>query len=464
MVREADPGWRIAALLMAVLGGCACSGDDASGSVESASSSSPTSSGDAASSVGSTAITTSTTAANDDGGSSTTWTYELPEGCGDGVIEPGVACYRAVPLDDERPQYGVALDVDRDGNDDVVAGFDEPSGAWLRRYVFQGEGFVEAQQVDDSLLWYYTHTEFDVDGDGGRDIITMQHDANDGELWWWSTAGGQLGSQMSTSLDPDSSQLFNLAPIPVDVRGDGWPELLVVRYDGTQSSRDVELMSREDGEWTSLGVVAELDWGCGQLTNSVRVDLDDDGDKDLITFDKGDGCDPYVGHYDPAFHRFLVFLNDRVAGNVEYVGNFPIGAMPGDAIWARDFDEDGRGDVLFEVAYEENSDEKAGLGVILHGLGDGLFEPPELVGVGDPRRLQVVGNFLGVHDRGALLYGGDPDLIFVVEDVTNPVDAVPIMDPEKRFATGDFNGDGLVDLVTRSPEDSDRTQVLLSYP
>ncbi len=421
------------------------------------------------------ASTSSTSRAGESSGGSsgssgtTGWVYEMPEGCGDGVIEPGVACYKPVPLLDERISYAVALDVDGDGRDDVVTGqssgdTDDPG---IRRFVENRGAFELVLTRPGEFLGGERHTDFDLDGDGRRDLLATKNGDNDGAIRWWSTAGGELGSLQESSIGPavTPSGYLMKAPLPMDVRGDGWPEFLVVPYDGVlTTSRRVELVGREGGMWVSLGDVTQLEAACGVLEVALRLDVDGDGDQDMIAYDSGMGCDPYPAEYDPAWYRYYVFLNDSEAGTVDVLGNFELGAIPRYAMWARDFDEDSRMDVLVDV---QATVDRAG-GLVLYGRGDGTFDAGEFLDVATEASwsLRAVGNLFGHEDHALLISASlwDDRAFLGVPSLDPAANPVAIAPSETVFASGDFNGDGLLDIVAEDPSNSDATQILLSYP
>lgn len=451
-----------------MVGACACPGGNASDSSSDSVASATSSSASDATSSGSTSTTSelSATTAEDSEGSSTGWTFELPEGCGDGIVEPGVACYVPVPLIDQRITYAMTLDVDGDERDDIIVGvsdgIEETSLLWFSA---EGDAFVERQVLPGDFLTSTSYTTFDLDGDGARDLLVTENGSSEGKLWWWSTAGGELGERQESVLGPAVPSGFIMThALPIDVRGDGWPEFLVVPYDGVLgTSRRVELLSRESDEWTSLGEIANLSHACGQLEVSVLADFDGDGDEDMLAYDSGMGCDPYPSEYDPAWYRYLVFQNDRAEGTAALLGDFPLGAVPAYTVWARDFDDDSLVDVLVDIP--TNAESAAGL--LLRGLGDGAFapgEPIELPQIELRWQVRAVGNVFGIDDRAVMVTASDGlDGAFLGLPALSPTAQPFAIAPSGPiYATGDCNGDGLLDVVTRDPNDSQKIQVLLS--
>lgn len=447
---------------MTLIPGCACPGADATAS--------ETSHGPAGSGFGTGTGTTvappNSTGTSSDAEGSTSWMYELPDGCGDGVIEAGVACYRLVPMVDERPDSAAAIDVDGDGRDEVIARF-TTGGAMdvdLRRFALQGDGFAELQRFEHTFLAPSNFRDFDMDGDERADLISFPHLSFDGEFRWYSTKGGTLAPGKAEMLPVGDFLGFDHSPIPIEVRGGGRPELVAMRSLGGPSPRDVELFAYEGDAWVGLGAVGRLDAGCGLLTGSVRADFDEDGVDDLVIFDDGQACDPYPLEYEPAWFRFVVLLADPAAGTLHQANDVAIGAWPAGVVWSRDFDGDGHADVLFDLGYDQNGF-KAGLAVVHHGRGDGTFNPPVVVDPGGwgGRRPWEIGNFLGIHDHGALLRS-EPGLLATRQDATEPSTETPVAVAALRLTAGDFNGDGLDDLVLVRPGVDHGADVLLSFP
>jgi hypothetical protein len=211
----------------------------------------------------------------------------------------------------------------------------------------------------------------------------------------------------------------------------GEPQLTVFRGDGT-------------GELVPSGRVA-----AGQQPDDFAIaDLDSDGDLDIA-----------VANHET--HYLTTLLGDG-RGGFEPAANSPlrIGVRPHPhAVRAVDLDADGHIDLIV--------DHREGEGLlILRGLGGGRFASPGTLveAGGDPYRGMAVGDIDGdgrpdmvtpnPRDVGVLLNRTDEQIAFVQ---ARPVAATAPFAVE----VGDFDGDGLLDLMVASGEGSEHVELFL---
>jgi hypothetical protein len=453
--REAMAGWRSVAWVLAILGAGACRGRPYA---ERAPDDESSSSGDTASSAstgGSTAVDATT-----GGGGSTG--FELPEGCGDGVVEPGQYCFVAVPLPYLGPDHNkigsaAAADFDGDGRDELV--LEDFSAANVVLRLVDG-AFEFDPPVTPGAPYFDMATRWDGDGDGREELVSPIHSAQglQGEVAFIRGVGQSLQAQSEVV-----GAVYNVNghPVPIDVDEDGELEFLV-GVEGPPAQWGGHLRKRVGGEWVDIGPILPLP-GCGATGAKAYADFDEDGHQDVVVHDIISACKPYPVEYDPAFHRVAVFRSDPETGLLEPTGTFPTGGMGEGGMWTGDFDGDGHQDVAIQI--------QAAIAVsLLTGRGNGMLNEPvlitELGGVVGSWRVSRWGrgDFDGDGDL-EWLGGSANDGRWVLDRLLGNPSVVP-MPPEfpAPMLVADFNGDGVSDFLDYSILNLGDKYVMLSVP
>jgi hypothetical protein len=229
----------------------------------------------------------------------------------------------APPLGEEadRSYSGVLVDMDRDGDLDVVVSNDDPDPK--RVYLNDGQGRFEVGSTFGQPEWSTRHVSLaDLNGDSFPDAVLANRTGDDSGANYVCFGDGSGG------FSPDClgfSRESATTVTPADFDGDGDLDLAVPHRDGGQS-----WIYLNDG---SGGFASRVPFGPSDATirAAKAADFDDDGLLDLAIIDERAGPAILRGHDDLAFEPAA-----------------PLG-QPGPrpyAISVADLDEDGRPDII----------------------------------------------------------------------------------------------------------------------
>lgn len=417
--------------------------------------------------------------------------FELPEGCGDGVIVPGqYNCFVPISLDWVPEAVGGSVeyhgfDLDGDGRTEIVVDGGVPKSVRLLRWedgALQLSDPVETIGGTGSFDWVYGR--WDWTGDGVPDfarLMTSTGDAGGSPILVHPNEAGSLGPHFWAHTWAEYDKYGPVADgfaVPIDEDGDGELEVLVSRKFAHigQSNPPNELVVRKrvNGEWQT--VHEPFPFGaCGLLWTFAYGDFNEDGHEDVAIFDSATGCDPYPPTYDPSWYVVGVFLADPVGGQVQLAGWLPAGLITDDNSprWARDLDGDGRLDLVV-IGYPDTGGWHV---AVMRGHGDGTFDEGKILTFDSP-----------LPEEHKLRGPADLDGDGVEEWVANaagatwvlPPDLSPgpisvgafVRSPEDGWTTrqntflGDVNGDGVDDYIAtnRLPQKYSFRYLMLSKP
>lgn len=348
--------------------------------------------------------------------------------CGDDVVVGGELCLGA-PVD-VATGLGISglavFDFDDDGFDDLVVGQQGANSALLLR---GGDGGL-TQLGDVSMQWEQRDIATgDLDGDGVADVVSLG-----------------AGERRLTVRHGDGTGTFSFAPFVAagadapssmnigDLNGDDRDDVVVVYY----TRADVYLSDAE-------GLPAS------PIEYSYPANLEGGTRGTLVDLDGADGLDIVIGTYDTG--TFGVYFNNGGAsfGAPDIYDVAPGGSADGVG-WVRagDIDQDDIVDVVIDdfdngsiFPHLFDAEGTPMPGNAINRWGSGGFQLGDL----DDDCAPDLAAHDGSDDSIAVFINrNDGTGLFTVPEVL-PFDAGSI----REIETGDFNGDGVADLVVAGP-------------
>jgi hypothetical protein len=323
-------------------------------------------------------------------------------GNGDGTFQTAIPTYTG----GVSPNPQAAADLNGDGRADVVGIY----GSSLLVYLNNGNGtFASATAYNLNPNYFGQSIVFgDFNGDGKLDVAVTMSGANSSQIMVF-LGNGDGTLQTTPQVSPAGSSLSSA--VAGDFNGDGKLDLAIQGSGGTYI-----LFGNGDGTFQAPTLVSST---AGLLG---AADLTGDHVLDLIVFSS-----PFVqvllGDGHGAFSPGLSYMT-TIGG--------------GSSVAVADFNLDGKPDVAVN-------------GIVFLGNGNGTFRGEEIVPLPAGPTAAVVGDFgnNGIQDVAAI---AGTDLYVLLNDGTGVLTLAQTYTVAQSYAiaTGDFNGDGNLDLLLTS--------------
>lgn len=385
----------------------------------------------------------------------------LPSICGRGTIEDviGGRLRRCEVLFAGSISRAHGVDLDDDGRDEV---FIDGSNAFdgLRLFWWTDSEIIEQEVVGNGGAYAdQCMVRHDFDDDGIRDLSCIKSGLTEPGVW----KNLEVGLGDFIEQPPLADVWAWSAGLPIDADVDGRPERLAAVID--PAPQGLQLFREVDGVMVQTGARHPLG-GCGRPNNIAYADFDEDGIDDAVAVDHPTLCDGYPPEYDPTWHLTHILLSR--SDHMELSASIPTGAVP-THLWGRAFAGDMTGDGHADLALNL---EPPGLVSYIRGYGDGTFGAAmvfmaEDIGLPRPNsggqgtEVRYFGQF---DDDPApeVVASFYPDRTWVLDD---PAAGMGILETYEIEATprgiGDFDGDGIGDLVMSSSSGNQKEAFLL---
>lgn len=337
-----------------------------------------------------------------------------------GVAGGGFSAVRSFDTGSGLSVSGLAVaDMNADGHPDLVTA--TMSGWGIDVFLNKGDGDFLPPLRSAGPFSGAPMQVVDVDGDGKLDLVS-------GSCRWPGNGDGSVGSrQCVAGIEHDTSTTG-------DLNGDGLLDLVVA----SRSENRAQVFLNTGG----IGMGAPLDLHPGQYPVAVAIaDFDQDGHADLAIANNG----------------FQFITNTWIPGTLTYYrgkgnGTFhspqtvPVWDKP-ESLEAADMNGDGAPDlVVGHGGYERNL-----VSILLSNPEGGFHRPVGTAAAREHRSLQIVDVNGDGHPDVAVGDRLGGELRFLINDGSGTFPGLQLFDAGysvDSVATGDMDGDGVIDLVT----------------
>jgi FG-GAP-like repeat len=317
----------------------------------------------------------------------------------------------------------IAADVNGDGLADVIMpGNSVSTGEGITVLSGQTNGTLSAPQAISMPTTPYALAVGDVDGNSTPDLVPVTSDNSSS-----TTVSIMLGEGGGTFQQPTTQQTFaGIYPGPAylsDVTGDGNLDLVLAVQQPTGTSSSLLWLKNTGGAFATPVTLATM-----ANNNFSIADFNGDGKPDILYKTTSQSLHILMNQGNGSF-------NDQAAGGLNGI----VGLAT-----AVDFNLDGIADLIIQVQQGEG-----GILYSFEGIGNGSFTQVTSMSTPGPINL-VTGDF--DHDGFPDLAGPSgtepSEILYFFGNGRGNFVMQPVVGPEGQFvAAGDFNGDGIPDVV-----------------
>ncbi|NEX15357.1 MAG: hypothetical protein C1943_01655 [Halochromatium sp.] len=233
-----------------------------------------------------------------------------------------------------------AIDLDGDADADVLsASSRDDKVAWYEN--LGGDVFGPQQVITDQAVYVKSVYAIDLDGDGDADVLSAEY----GQISWYENLGGTFGAQRAITTDVGGGTSPSV--FATDLDGDGDADVLAaaeIVYENAWTGSITWYENLGDGRFGPQEIVTTAVRGSPSI---YAIDLDGDGDADVLSASYLDDQIAWYENLGGGYFEPQEIITTAVDG-------------PTNSVYAIDLDEDGDADVLSasgedgKIAWYEN--------------------------------------------------------------------------------------------------------------